>query len=105
MFGIKSHLLSLLLRTVCGIRTLVFVFAVVITSAIMSMLSAFAGITYVIYQYKVNGNVVFDGVLIFFCAVFVLSIFVFSMLMCEKFWIKILKIDRLVKDVATRRGC
>ena len=67
----------------------------VIISAMMCCVSAFSGIFYLLYQNKINGNFVFDGVLIFCSIIFVISLLIFLMLMCKKYWIKVLRIDRL----------
>jgi hypothetical protein len=80
---------------VTGLRMLTLFIVAVIISAMMSCISAFAGIAYVIYQYKISGNVVFDGLLIFCSIVFVISLMIFLKLMCKRSWIKALKIDRL----------
>jgi len=91
----RSYLYSALLQMVTGLRMLALFIVAVIISAMMSCISAFAGILYLIYQYKINGNVVFDDVLIFCSIVFVISLLVFLKLMCKKCWIKALGIDRL----------
>jgi hypothetical protein len=80
---------------VTGLRMLTLFIVAIIVSAMMSCVSAFAGIAYVIYQYKISGNVVFDGLLIFCSATFLISLLIFLKLMCKKIWIKTLRIDRL----------
>lgn len=67
----------------------------VIVSAILCALSAFFGLTYLIYQYQTNLCVRYDGVLIFFSITFLINLLIFLRLMQKKYWIKALFIDEL----------
>ncbi|MCX6112730.1 MAG: hypothetical protein NTY22_05545 [Proteobacteria bacterium] len=102
--GIKVRLLTILLKIISGLRILILLMVAVIVSAIMSMISAFVGIMYAIHQYVTNGHIVFDGVIIFCIVVFAIFLFIFLMLMCEKRWIKMLKIDRMILE-AINKDC
>ena len=97
--GIKVRLLTVLLRVVSGIRVLVLLIVAVIVSAIMSMVSVFAGVIYMVHQYVSTGHVVFDGVIIFCITSFIIFLLTFLMLMCERRWLKMLKIDMLMNEI------
>ncbi len=92
---LKAYLSSALLKLVNGLRVLMIFVVVVIMSAMMCCVSGFAGIAYMIYQYKISGGIIFDGLLIFCSITFVISLLIFLKLMCKKYWIKVLKIDLL----------
>lgn len=97
--GVKIHLLIILVRFVAGIRIFVFFATLIIVSAIMSAISLFAGLLNIIQQHSISGQVIFNGYLIFSSVVFVFSLFLFLTLMCENIWLKIMKIDHLIKDI------
>jgi hypothetical protein len=94
---IKSYLSEALVYLASGLRMLALFIVAVIVSAMMSCVSAFAGIFYAIYQYKITGSIVFDGLLIFCSIVFVISLLMFLKLMCKRCWIRTLSIDALEK--------
>ena len=71
----------------------------IIVSAIMSMISAFAGIIYMVHQYITSGHIAFDGVIIFCIVAFAIFLFMFMMLICEKRWIRMLKIDCMIQEI------
>ncbi len=97
--GLKVRLLTILLRAVSGVRVFILLIVAIIVSSIMGMISAFAGIMYMIHQYITNGHIVFDGVIIFCIAAFAIFLFMFMMLICEKRWIRMLKIDRMIQEI------
>ncbi|MBF0298144.1 MAG: hypothetical protein HQK51_05455 [Oligoflexia bacterium] len=98
--GIKKRMLIVFLKLIVGIRLFIIFSTVIIVSAIMSAISLFAGITNVIQQYSASGYVVFDYFLIFSSIVFVFSLLLFFVLTSERTWLKILKIDQMIKKNA-----
>ena len=100
--GIKISLLSILIKIVGGIRMFVLFMALVIMSLMMSAISLFTGIAYAIHKYISSGQVTFDGLLIFCTLAFVIFFLTFSMLMCERLWLKGLKLDEMVKKATDK---
>lgn len=83
---IRSYLSSAMLKMVSGLRMFTLFIVAIIVSAMMCCVSGFAGIAYAIYQHKISGNVVLDGLLIFFSIIFIISLLIFLKLMCKRRW-------------------
>jgi hypothetical protein len=92
---IKAYLSSAILKTVDGLRKLVLFVVMVFVSAMMCCFSVFAGVAYLICQYKIGGSFVFDGFVIFCSIVFIVSLMIFLKLMCKKYWRHLLRVESL----------
>ena len=88
---VQDYLVAAIFKLVNGIRLLVLFIIAITVCVIINIFSILSGILYLIFQYKTNGYIAFDGFLIFFSAIFIISLLIFLKLMCKQNWIKILK--------------